>query len=1010
MDKDRKGKGRVVVDQDVQSTIVSKPQKKPRRDLPSKTLSQKSLSKTTTEENHMPPKMRKAWLRKASTDLMGSLISGDRATEAVVIDTGPNTERDEELAEQRKNMDVDDTRVMPPPPIPPIISQHHQQENHTPPSSSSLSRILNPVATRAVSASSHPTTETLSPSLHFSKLSLQSPVVNDSNAHFTSSSFRRTSSSPNPHLIPATSTSILRPSSLPKPKSSSSTPSRLSTISPSPVPPQPESTSAPLSTEKDLPLPVPASHRHHKIHSATAPANQDGDVSEPSMLGEPLKRKHEHEYQPHRSRAPTRTRSTPPPATLPASELFDQPLAPAPQLETQRDGSLIAHPQEVTAEEGNVVVAEGEDSAMEVDGDNLDVPSLEVARDERSSMVVDEPQPLSHPLEEDRSEENMEVELRMDEYHPEEKSEDTTEHVHDVSMEVSIHKDDQWAERMFEEPLKHKMVENIETSRSDDRSEDQVHVSVVREGGETEHSMVPDKHAEEPERLQAPTIPDPEPEPVAIPTVVEPAPPPKVKLSLKDFALRKKKQREEEQSKTSSPAVATRSLESDAHPSPLVDAQKENVPLLSPDHISAIASPITETTPSSTPAPLDSTSASATTDVMRLKISTTEPFSPSSTMPITIPDPSVSVVAVPPSSFQPAPTCDDVKIGIPPPPAESTLVESTLVESQTPVADTLAKRTCSPFLPNGFSSSVPKPSSLSHLSALDQSLIQPSDPSSTILRAVTPPPKLSTVREEVVSTSTVQPKSQLARLPPSPDLDVLEYVLRDTSDSGDIAGDLSLDKTQRSSEDHRDVEPIPPPPTKAEIIERSLHDNDSYERPRTSSESGYTPRSNGYTSYDRDRDRSPRRSSFTPPSTAFLSRQYSREDGEILSPPPPKPLPLGPRLYTPPTHPRSFHPQSSPPLSSSLSRRPPLQSTPHRPTALPQSSPPSAGRPPPAAPRALRASNYPPSQPRSSPGGGPPHMAPRGPSADRDRLDPRDRERSYSSSSRGRGRPSGWTR
>lgn len=42
----------------------------------------------------------------------------------------------------------------------------------------------------------------------------------------------------------------------------------------------------------------------------------------------------------------------------------------------------------------------------------------------------------------------------------------------------------------------------------------------------------------------------------------------------------------------------------------------------------------------------------------------------------------------------------------------------------------------------------------------------------------------------------------------------------------------------------------------------------------------------------------------------MLNRQISQEDGEIFSPPAPKPLPLAPRAHTPPTHPRSFHSHS----------------------------------------------------------------------------------------------------
>lgn len=142
---------------------------------------------------------------------------------------------------------------------------------------------------------------------------------------------------------------------------------------------------------------------------------------------------------------------------------------------------------------------------------------------------------------------------------------------------------------------------------------------------------------------------------------------------------------------------------------------------------------------------------------------------------------------------------------------------------------------------------------------------------------------------------------------------------------------------------------------------------------------------------------------------------HAQEDGEILSSPPPplhqKP-PLAPRSHTPPTHPRSFHavtegmsPPSSGMLSPSMpppnSVRRPLQPAPYR-THLQNQAPPSA--PPVAAPPRL----LPPSGPRALRAGGSrysSHLVPRGPSADRERGD-WERERSWISSSRGRGRGS----
>lgn len=124
-----------------------------------------------------------------------------------------------------------------------------------------------------------------------------------------------------------------------------------------------------------------------------------------------------------------------------------------------------------------------------------------------------------------------------------------------------------------------------------------------------------------------------------------------------------------------------------------------------------------------------------------------------------------------------------------------------------------------------------------------------------------------------------------------------------------------------------------------------------------------------------------------------LARQVSQEDGEIFSPPPPKPVPLAPRPRTPPTHPR-FHPHSGgaspargPPAASS---RRSLQPPPYR---APMQNTPLNSRPLPSGPRALRGVGGAPPYPSSSYSSSSysqsradgPHVVPRGPSADRDR-------------------------
>ncbi|KAI0696110.1 hypothetical protein C8T65DRAFT_664147 [Cerioporus squamosus] len=157
----------------------------------------------------------------------------------------------------------------------------------------------------------------------------------------------------------------------------------------------------------------------------------------------------------------------------------------------------------------------------------------------------------------------------------------------------------------------------------------------------------------------------------------------------------------------------------------------------------------------------------------------------------------------------------------------------------------------------------------------------------------------------------------------------------------------------------------------------------------------------------------------------------SQEDGEILSPPPPKSLSLAPpRSHSPPTHPRHFYSSGglsptrpSPGSLSQSSARAPLHPAYHARNSSASASrlPPPA---PPSAPRALRQGGAYGGSSYSSSGGGQnaPYYAPpppRGPSADRDRDRDRvrdwgrDRDRDgdrvwHPGPSRGRGRGGSW--
>ena len=151
------------------------------------------------------------------------------------------------------------------------------------------------------------------------------------------------------------------------------------------------------------------------------------------------------------------------------------------------------------------------------------------------------------------------------------------------------------------------------------------------------------------------------------------------------------------------------------------------------------------------------------------------------------------------------------------------------------------------------------------------------------------------------------------------------------------------------------------------------------------------------------------------------SRRPSQEDGEITSSTPPKAY--LPRSHTPPTQPRSFnavHP-SSPNLGPTLSSTPPVPRRPVPPlsrsplTNNANSTPtPMSSRPLPSGPRALRGSMSQPTHPYASPR--PPYAGsqyiPRGPSADRDRMDWERGDRQWTAQARTRGRAgsNGWGR
>ena len=162
-------------------------------------------------------------------------------------------------------------------------------------------------------------------------------------------------------------------------------------------------------------------------------------------------------------------------------------------------------------------------------------------------------------------------------------------------------------------------------------------------------------------------------------------------------------------------------------------------------------------------------------------------------------------------------------------------------------------------------------------------------------------------------------------------------------------------------------------------------------------------------------------SNFPTSSNIPPSRRPSHEDGEITSSTPPKTY--LPRSHTPPTQPRSFHAAhpSSPNFGSTSSSTMPIPRRPvpplsRSPLSNSTGSAPTSSRPLPSGPRALRGSmtqstHAPPYSSTRPPYAGSQYI-PRGPSADRDRIDWDRGDRQWATQARPRGRAgsNGWGR
>ena len=468
-----------------------------------------------------------------------------------------------------------------------------------------------------------------------------------------------------------------------------------------------------------------------------------------------------------------------------------------------------------------------------------------------------------------------------------------------------------------------------------------------------------------------------DPEPAQPPREPSPPPPPKVKMSLKDFALRKKKQREEE--------MAAKALGSPATPdgpalpsSPSVDV-KRDLPsehagaVQTPDSVAAVNGREISDATEGDDAPdlsgaahttlngLDGSGVHGRNAVYDPRLTEEEAMAEDNKPSAEAHAPSPIVATKVPDTLQSSPQH----------PAPSSPISSRVSgeknntdQTRTPVAGkppmtlTAKMEILDAMVPSG--------------------LISADDPTPNVVSLAPEPPPPPLTTKQTSETTTVDHTAPVGFIPRSAAPSIPAYTSTPSSMSTSTSTSAVTSRANSVGIPHTPIPTSNPLPH------------------------AHVPSSSSSVPY---------------------SRRPSHEDGEITSSTPPKTF--LPRSHTPPTQPRSFHAvhPSSPNLGPTSSSTTPVLRRPALPPSRPQlSNNPSpaptpisiSSRPLPSGPRALRGSMSQPTHPY--PPTRPPYTGsqyiPRGPSADRDRMDWDRSDRQWPPQTRPRGRTgsNGWGR